>query len=82
MKIEIYTDGACIGNPGPGGWAAVILVNEDKKEIFVDNVICNGDPPLVYDNLKTKSNLFFSLKRKRMEYSMGLLVYYFGTKKT
>ena len=34
MKIEIYTDGACIGNPGPGGWAAVILVNEDKKEIF------------------------------------------------
>ncbi len=55
---------------------------KDKKEIFVDNVICNGDPPLVYDNLKTKSNLFFSLKRKRMEYSMGLFVYYFGTKKT
>lgn len=25
MKIEIYTDGSCIGNPGPGGWGAIIL---------------------------------------------------------
>ena len=34
MKIKIYTDGACSGNPGPGGWAAVILTEGDKKEIF------------------------------------------------
>ena len=34
MKVKIYTDGACIGNPGPGGWAAVILAEKDKKEIF------------------------------------------------
>ncbi len=34
MEIKIYTDGACIGNPGPGGWAAIILSNNDKKEIF------------------------------------------------
>ena len=34
MKIKIYTDGACIGNPGPGGWAAVILMENQKKEIF------------------------------------------------
>ena len=34
MKIEIYTDGACIGNPGPGGWSAIILENNDKKELF------------------------------------------------
>ena len=34
MKIKIYTDGACIGNPGPGGWAAVILTEKGKKEIF------------------------------------------------
>ena len=25
MKIKIYTDGACSGNPGKGGWAAIIL---------------------------------------------------------
>ena len=34
MEIKIYTDGACIGNPGPGGWAAVILSENNKKEIF------------------------------------------------
>ena len=34
MEIKIYTDGACIGNPGPGGWAAVILTENQKKEIF------------------------------------------------
>ena len=34
METEIYTDGACIGNPGPGGWAAIILNNGEKKELF------------------------------------------------
>ena len=34
MEIKIYTDGACIGNPGPGGWAAIILTENQKKEIF------------------------------------------------
>lgn len=29
----IYTDGACSGNPGPGGWGAVLLYNENRKEI-------------------------------------------------
>jgi len=34
MEIRIYTDGACVGNPGPGGWAAIILEEKEKKEIF------------------------------------------------
>ena len=32
-ELFAYTDGACSGNPGPGGWAAVLLYNEHKKEI-------------------------------------------------
>ena len=32
-RIEIYADGACRGNPGPGGWAALLLLGEHKKEI-------------------------------------------------
>jgi len=32
-KIQIYTDGACSGNPGPGGWAAVLLSGAHRKEI-------------------------------------------------
>jgi ribonuclease HI len=31
--IVIYTDGACLGNPGPGGWGAVILENGEKKQL-------------------------------------------------
>ena len=31
--IKIYTDGSCIGNPGKGGWAAIILNGEKKTEI-------------------------------------------------
>ena len=33
QKVTIYTDGACSGNPGPGGWAAVLIYGEHKKEI-------------------------------------------------
>ena len=32
-KVEIYTDGSCDPNPGPGGWAAIILDGKDKKII-------------------------------------------------
>jgi len=32
--IKIYTDGACKGNPGPGGWGALIINNSEKKEIY------------------------------------------------
>ena len=31
--VIIYTDGACSGNPGPGGWPAVLIYKENKKEI-------------------------------------------------
>ena len=31
--VYIYTDGACSGNPGPGGWGAILMYNEHKKEI-------------------------------------------------
>ena len=33
MEIKIYTDGACTGNPGPGGWSAIILTRDKEKEI-------------------------------------------------
>ena len=57
---------------------------DDNKEIITDNVICNADPPAVYSKLinAKKTSSFFKWKMKRMEYSMGLFVYYFGTKKT
>lgn len=32
-EVEIYTDGACRGNPGPGGWGALLLYKEQEKEL-------------------------------------------------
>lgn len=32
-KIVIYTDGACSGNPGPGGWGTILMYKDTKKEI-------------------------------------------------
>jgi len=36
-KIQIYTDGACSGNPGPGGWGAILIYGTVKKEL------CGGE---------------------------------------
>jgi len=60
-----------------------VKINNDK-EIYGDYIICNSDPPNVYKNLiksKSKYSYLFNQKVKRMNYSMGLFVYYFGSKK-
>ena len=60
-----------------------VKINESKI-INCDYVICNSDPPNVYNNLiksKEDYNFLFKQKMKRMDYSMGLFVYYFGSKK-
>jgi ribonuclease HI len=33
-KVSIYTDGACRGNPGPGGWGAILLYGEHERELY------------------------------------------------
>lgn len=33
-RIEIFTDGACRGNPGPGGWGALLRYGEHERELF------------------------------------------------
>lgn len=33
MSVEIFTDGACSGNPGPGGWAALLRYGDHEKEL-------------------------------------------------
>lgn len=32
-QVEIYTDGACSGNPGPGGWGAILIYGDHTKEL-------------------------------------------------
>lgn len=33
-SVQLFTDGACSGNPGPGGWACVLLFGEHRKELY------------------------------------------------
>jgi ribonuclease HI len=42
-QVEIYTDGACRGNPGPGGWAALLIAGAERKEVL-------GSEPLTTNN--------------------------------
>ena len=70
----------------------ILTENDIVKSIEINNseiincdyIICNSDPPNVYKNLiksKNNYNFLFKQKMKRMDYSMGLFVYYFGSKK-
>ena len=37
-RVDIFSDGACKGNPGPGGWGALLRFGENEKEL------CGGEP--------------------------------------
>ena len=37
MSIKVYTDGACRGNPGPGGWGVYIQLNDEEKDLYGGN---------------------------------------------
>jgi ribonuclease HI len=43
QTVRMYTDGSCKGNPGPGGWAAILMYGEHKKELsgYEDNTTNN-----------------------------------------
>ena len=60
--IKIYTDGSCIGNPGSGGWAAIIL-NGDKQDIISGRKknTTNNQMELM---AAIKALVFFSKKQK------------------
>ena len=57
--IEIYTDGACSGNPGPGGWGALLTYKGKEKEI------CGGENPTTNNRMEVMAAIMAleSLKR-------------------
>ncbi len=48
-QVEIYTDGACRGNPGPGGWGAVLVYKGREKEIS------GGEPETTNNRMELKA---------------------------
>ncbi len=58
-KVEIFTDGACSGNPGPGGWGAILRYNGVEKEL-------SGGEKDTTNNRMELSAVIFALKALKM----------------
>ena len=58
-KVTIYTDGACSGNPGPGGWGAVLFYKDNKKltELEVANILDISQQAVSKRLIKIKNKL-------------------------
>ena len=54
--IKIYTDGSCIGNPGAGGWAAIILDGKNKKIISGNKNSTTNNQMELFAAIKALSN--------------------------
>ncbi len=50
-QVTIYTDGACSGNPGPGGWGCVLMYGQHKKEMF------GGEPQTTNNRMEIQAAL-------------------------
>jgi ribonuclease HI len=48
-SVEIYADGACKGNPGPGGWGAVLRFGDQEKELF------GGEPATTNNRMELRA---------------------------
>lgn len=59
-KVIIYTDGACSGNPGPGGWGAILMYKDAKKEI-------SGGMKETTNNIMEITAVVEALKRLKVE---------------
>ena len=63
--VHIYTDGACRGNPGPGGWGALLIYNNKKKEI-------NGFSNSTTNNIMELTAVIESLKSLKRKCSVEI----------
>lgn len=64
-KVTIYTDGACSGNPGPGGWSAILIYKDHKKEI-------SGSEPETTNNRMELMAVINALKSLNQECEVDL----------
>ena len=64
-KVLIYTDGACSGNPGQGGWGAILFYEDNKKEIC-------GNSPNTTNNIMELTAVIEALKLLKFECEVEL----------
>ncbi len=65
MEVEIYTDGACSGNPGKGGWGFVIINKTEEKELFK----CSGAEIQTTNNRMEMTAVIEALKKIKAQRS-------------
>ena len=63
--VVVYTDGACKGNPGPGGWGALLIAGEREKELF-------GGEPHTTNNRMELTAVIRALEALRRESDVDL----------
>ena len=85
--VTLYTDGACSGNPGPGGWGAILMYGEHRRELSggelqrfcVARALCSGAPYLILDEISTmldgitQAQIWNALLEAAKARSLGLL---------
>ena len=64
-KVEIFTDGACKGNPGPGGWGALLRYGNKEKEI-------NGYNSSTTNNIMELTAVIEALKQIKKPYAINI----------
>jgi len=64
-EVIIYTDGACSGNPGPGGWGSILMYKGNKKEI-------SGEKPNTTNNIMEITAVIEALKLLKFPCSVKL----------
>ena len=65
QKVTIYTDGACSGNPGPGGWGAILMYQDVKKEM-------SGGSPDTTNNIMEVTAVIEALKSLKVPCEVDL----------
>ena len=64
-EVEIFTDGACSGNPGPGGWGAILRIGEREREL-------SGSEPVTTNNRMEMMAAIAGLEALRRPCKVGL----------
>nr|WP_206524727.1 ribonuclease HI [Devosia sp. 1566] len=68
-RLLIYTDGSCVGNPGPGGWGAVVQWIKGDR-IVNERELCGGDPGRTTNNRMEMQAAISTLRAMKIEYLM------------
>ena len=55
MHLELWTDGACSGNPGPGGWAAILLALDADGAVVKQLELSGGDPATTNNRMELQA---------------------------